>query len=112
MGSSGAEKSPLAPVVTVRTITLLSVFVIVTVALGTTAPCGSFTVPEIEPVTSCARAADSKHDSKHTNTSAAKLFVVFIFSPKKRGQGAEFNESRSTKQHILYGYPDSPHFTR
>src|ERR1700758_2677565 len=54
MGRSGAENSPPAPVFTVRMTTCLSEFVRTMVALGTTAPWGSFTVPAILPVVTCA----------------------------------------------------------
>src|SRR5579884_74626 len=65
MGSSGAEKSPAAPVVVVRTTAPRSVLVIVTRAPGTAAPEGSRTVPVIDAVTSWAATLPAPHRIIH-----------------------------------------------
>src|SRR5579872_4474552 len=53
-GRSGAVYSPISLVVTVR-LNPVPLFVIVTVAWGTTAPVGSLTTPLIAPVIVCAQ---------------------------------------------------------
>src|SRR6185437_15886949 len=88
MGSRGAVNSPPAPVFTVRTTALLSVLVMVTVALGTTAPCGSFTVPAILPVISCAIAAHASQQQSAATTPKRNntriLLLQFVIGPAIR----------------------------
>jgi hypothetical protein len=69
----------------VRTVeTLVDVLVAVTVALGTTAPVGSCTVPAMAPVPeSCARATPPKSPAM-TSTTAMKLAMNFVEAARDR----------------------------
>jgi hypothetical protein len=58
--------------------------VAVTVAPGTTAPDGSFTIPRIEPFVDCPHAAPQPNSPANANRYTPNRHFVFIAAPLKK----------------------------
>src|SRR5215472_12534268 len=89
-GTSGKRYEPSPPVV-VDCEKFVPTFVIVTVALGTTAPVGSVTVPVMTPCTDCDQTAPplARISSAATNTAKVRNFML---SPLSKAFSAKASE--------------------